>query len=144
MTVFLPVELQRTIIAQMEAAFPHEGGGFLIGEANGQTIQVREIVAVENVFPAEERHHRYAMTPLDWSAMEDRADALGLSLVGYYHSHPDSPAVPSEFDRIHALPNFAYLITSVMSGRAAEQRVWLLKTDRSAFDEAVLHVGSPA
>ena len=70
--------------------------------------------------------------------MEDEADARGLTLVGYYHSHPNHVAIPSEFDREHALPNFVYIITSVMQGKAAEMRVWRLRTDRTAFDEGQL------
>ncbi|XWX04525.1 M67 family metallopeptidase [Aggregatilineales bacterium SYSU G02658] len=140
MAVFMPAGLQQTILTQMEATFPNEGGGFLIGEQREADVYVYEVIAVDNVFPTEEQYHRYAMTPQNWSEMEDRADALGFSLIGYYHSHPNSPAIPSEFDRVHALPNFTYLITSVIDGRAAEQRVWFLKADRSAFDEATLHI----
>jgi len=80
------------------------------------------------------------MTPQDWMRLEDEADEKGLTLVGYYHSHPNAPAIPSEYDRDHALPNFVYVITSVRDGKHAEMRVWRLKQDRSAFDEAELLV----
>jgi proteasome lid subunit RPN8/RPN11 len=82
------------------------------------------------------------MTPLDWARLEDEADAKGLTLVGYYHSHPDHPAIPSEFDRAHALPNFRYLITSVRGGQAAEIRAWQLAEDRGAFTELALAIPS--
>jgi proteasome lid subunit RPN8/RPN11 len=80
------------------------------------------------------------MTPKDWARLEDEADAKGLTLVGYYHSHPDHPAIPSEFDRSWALPNFKYLITSVQQGRADHARVWQLTADGSQFDELTLKV----
>jgi proteasome lid subunit RPN8/RPN11 len=80
------------------------------------------------------------MTPQDWMRLEDEADAKGLTLVGYYHSHPDSPAIPSIYDRDHALPNFVYIITSVVQGKAVEMHVWRLRPDRSQFDEAILRV----
>ncbi len=73
---------------------------------------------VANQFESEEQYHRYAMTPLDWAKLEDEADARGLTLVGYYHSHPDHPAIPSVFDRDHALPNFSYIITSVAASQS--------------------------
>jgi proteasome lid subunit RPN8/RPN11 len=63
-----------------------------------------------------------------------------LELVGYYHSHPDSPAIPSIYDRDHALPNFVYIISSVMDGKAVDMKVWQLRTDRSQFDEQTLTV----
>jgi proteasome lid subunit RPN8/RPN11 len=80
------------------------------------------------------------MTPADWMRLEDEADASGLTLVGYYHSHPDHPAIPSEYDRTHALPNFRYLITSVQQGNAAELRAWQLSEDRSRFEELTLRI----
>jgi proteasome lid subunit RPN8/RPN11 len=124
----------------MEATFPNEGGGFLLGEINGDVTRIIEITQVENIFETEEQYHRYAMTPQDWARLEDEADERGLELVGYYHSHPDSPAIPSIYDRDHALPNFVYIISSVMDGKAVDMKVWQLRTDRSQFDEQTLTV----
>jgi proteasome lid subunit RPN8/RPN11 len=140
MPIELTRDLQQRIFAEMEGTFPNEGGGFLLGHRKGDTTQIVDVIQVENTFESEEQYHRYAMTPQNWARMEDEADARGLTLVGYYHSHPDSPAIPSEYDRVHALPNFVYIITSVMAGKHAEQRVWLLRDSREAFDEAELIV----
>ena len=142
MTVRLPREMQKRIFNQMENTYPNEGGGFLLGEIRNDETVIRNIVQVENVFEKEEQHHRYAMTPQDWMRLEDAADEQGLLLVGYYHSHPDSAAVPSEYDRVHALPNFVYLITSVIEAKAVGMRAWKLKADRSAFVRETLRVRS--
>jgi len=140
MTVTLSKELQKHIFEQMEGTFPNEGGGFLLGEIADEKTIIKDITQVDNVFEEEEQYHRYAMTPQDWMRLEDEADEKGLTLVGYYHSHPNAPAIPSEYDRDHALPNFVYIITSVQDGEAVDMRVWKLKTDRSAFDEQTLDV----
>jgi proteasome lid subunit RPN8/RPN11 len=140
MQIILTSELQARIKAQMEGTYPNEGGGFLLGTPNGDSVQISEIIQIDNVFEAEEQFHRYAMTPQDWMRLEDEADARGLSLVGYYHSHPNARAIPSVYDRDHALPNFVYIITQVNEGKAAEQRVWRLQNDRSQFDEQELVV----
>ena len=140
MTVTLPKTLQETIFAQMEASYPNEGGGFLLGIHQDETIEIADVIEIENVFETEEQYHRYAMTPQNWMQMEDEADARGLTLVGYYHSHPDYPAIPSDYDREHALPNFVYIITSVRDGKAAEQKAWQLGTDREAFTPLTLQV----
>jgi proteasome lid subunit RPN8/RPN11 len=137
-TVAIAPALRARIFEQLQQSYPNEGGGFLLGEQSGATVVIRDIRSVENVFESEEQYHRYAMTPGDWMKLEDEADARGLTLVGYYHSHPDSPAIPSEYDRVHALPNFRYLITSVQQGKAAELRAWQLSDDRSRFDELAL------
>ncbi len=140
MNVILSAALQQQIFAEMEAAYPNEGGGFLLGSASADSIEVVDTVHVANQFESEEQYHRYAMTPLDWAKLEDEADARGLTLVGYYHSHPDHPAIPSVFDRDHALPNFTYIITSVQQAKAVDMRVWRLRSDREQFDAATLIV----
>ena len=140
MNVKLGASLQREIFDQMESAYPNEAGGFLLGRMRAGDIAIQEIMQVENTFAEAEQTHRYAMTPQDWMRLEDEADERGLSLVGYYHSHPDSPAIPSEYDREHALPNFVYIITAVMMARATDMQVWRLRPDRSAFDAGRLLV----
>jgi proteasome lid subunit RPN8/RPN11 len=140
MQIQLPHNLQQQIFVQMEANYPHEGGGFLLGSINDAQMQIQDILPVDNVFEESERHHRYAMTPQDWMQMEDEADRRGFSIVGYYHSHPDSPAIPSEYDREYALPNFVYVITSVQAGKAVTMLVWRLRDDRSQFDAQTLQI----
>ena len=140
MLVYITRPLQQQIFSHLEATWPNEGGGFLLGEAGAQELRISESIAIENVFELAEQHHRYAMTPRDWMRLEDEADARGLTLLGYYHSHPDSPAIPSEYDRVHALPNFVYLITRVQDGAAREMRAWQLQPDRSAFAAMTLEV----
>ena len=137
--------LQQRIFAQLQGNYPNEGGGFLLGtrdEAKGQ-ITLIDARPVTNTFASEEQFHRYAMTPVDWARMEDEADAAGLTLVGYFHSHPDSPAIASEYDRVYALPRFCYLITSVRNAQAGECRAWQLSDDRARFDELALSVTVP-
>lgn len=135
MAIKISQVLQQQIFEQMEGTFPNEGGGFLFGSIQGEDTVIEDAIQIENVFETEEQYHRYAMTPQNWANMEDTADERGLLLVGYYHSHPNHPAIPSEFDRIHALPNFFYIITSVMDGKSAEQLAWLLSEDRSKFNK---------
>lgn len=134
MAVQLKQALQQTIFQQMESTYPNEGGGFLLGKVSGADVVIEDVIQIENVFETEEQYHRYAMTPQNWAKMEDEADERGLTLVGYYHSHPDSPAIPSEYDRVHALPNFVYIITQVQDQQAVDMRVWQLQNSREAFD----------
>jgi proteasome lid subunit RPN8/RPN11 len=138
MDVVLTAALQQKIFRHLEAAYPNEGGGFLLGAAAADRVAIADIVPVENVFEAEEQYHRYAMTPLDWAKLEDEADARGLTLVGYFHSHPDSAAIPSIYDRDHALPNFTYIITQVNDAKAVDMRVWRLRDSRDQFDANTL------
>lgn len=140
MAVELSNALQQQIFQQMENTFPNEGGGFLLGTLESENTRIVDVIHVENVFESEEQYHRYAMTPQNWAKIEDEADKRGLTLVGYYHSHPDSPAIPSEYDRVHALPNFIYIISSVVAGKAVEMLGWELSQDRSKFHALDLKV----
>lgn len=138
MAVILNKVSKDRIIASLEATYPNEGGGFLVGTRQGKDVLIQEALPIENVFEEAEQFHRYAMTPQNWANMEDKADEMGLTLVGYYHSHPDSPAIPSEYDRVHALPNFIYIITSVVQAQAVTMFAYELTDDRAAFLELPL------
>jgi proteasome lid subunit RPN8/RPN11 len=70
----------------------------------------------------------------DWMDAEDHAIACDLALVGYFHSHPDSPAVPSAYDVDHALPNFIYIIGSVIAGSLTQLTAHILSDDKTALD----------
>jgi proteasome lid subunit RPN8/RPN11 len=117
-----------------EETFPHECCGALIGRGEVVTAAV----ALPNT-TEEGPRRRFLVRPSDYMAAERAASANGGELLGFYHSHPDHPARPSQFDLDHAWPNFAYVIVSVMSGRAADMTVWYLKEDRSSFDEGTLN-----
>lgn len=133
MTLTISPALHQQARTHLEGTFPNEGGGFLIGTQQGQERTVTEIRIVENVFETEEQYHRYLMEQGAFQQAEDYADEKGLTLLGYFHSHPDHPAIPSEYDRVHALPNFLYLILSIRNAQWAESLAWELAPDRSKF-----------
>ena len=114
--------------------YPHECCGALYG-SNGA---VTDILALPNV-TEEGPRRRFRISDKDYLKTERRASELGAELLGFYHSHPDHPARPSQFDLDHAWPTFAYVIVSVASGRAGDITVWWLKDDRSIFEEGELH-----
>jgi proteasome lid subunit RPN8/RPN11 len=117
-----------------EETFPHECCGALVGRGTA----VEAVVPLPNT-TEEGPRRRFLVRPADYRDVERRATELGAELLGFYHSHPDHPARPSQYDVDHAWPTFAYIIVSVMSGVAAEMTVWYLKDDRSSFEEGSLH-----
>jgi proteasome lid subunit RPN8/RPN11 len=119
----------------VERTYPYEGGGLLIGRTDEQGRKVMlEIKPFENQRAVEDQHNRILITDQMYREGEAYADGKGLLLVGFFHSHPDHPARPSEFDREHALPWWSYVIVSVQQGRSAEVLSWQLREDRSGFD----------
>lgn len=134
----VPKHLLAKMNAHVEKAYPEEGAGFLIGEQG----EVKEILALSNSREDGARHNRFLFTPEDYLQAEQHAESLALDLVGVFHSHPDSPNVPSEYDREWAQPFFSYVITRVDHGKAVNSRSWRLKEDRSTFEEEQIHTGS--
>ena len=130
----LSEEILAKIHAHGEQAYPEEGAGFMLG-AEGEERSVTVIFPLSNAREDEARKTRYLFAPTDYMNAEMEAERLGLSLIGVFHSHPDHPNRPSEFDREWAQPFFSYVITSVRSGKALESRSWRLVEDRSEFQE---------
>jgi proteasome lid subunit RPN8/RPN11 len=128
-----------------ERTYPEECCGFLLGQVQdgGGATRVERVVPGANERP-DSRHNRFVMSPETVLAAHKEARAAGLSVVGYYHSHPDHPAEPSEFDREHAWPGLSYLIVSVRGGEADRVRSWRLRDDRERFEEEALAGAPPA
>jgi proteasome lid subunit RPN8/RPN11 len=124
------------INSHVEEAYPEEGAGFLIGDDG----EVKEILALPNAREDEARHNRFLITPEDYLKAELKADSLGLSLIGVFHSHPDCTNVPSEYDREWAQPFFSYIITRVDEGKVVSHRSWRLVEDRSKYDEEEIKI----
>ena len=116
--------------------YPHECCGALVGAADA----VSGTVALPNT-TEEGPRRRFLVRPSDYRDAERRATEIGGELLGFYHSHPDHPARPSQYDLDHAWPTFAYIIVSVMNGAAGDMTVWYLKHDRSTFEEGSLEHG---
>jgi proteasome lid subunit RPN8/RPN11 len=129
-------ELLDQIHAHGEGAYPEEGAGFLIGNDG----KVENILPLDNSREDGARHNRFLIAAEDYLKAELAADRLGLSLIGVFHSHPDHPNRPSEYDREWAQPFFSYIITTVNEGKAIESRSWRLLEDRSKFDEEEIRI----
>jgi proteasome lid subunit RPN8/RPN11 len=140
MSLKIPQEILQRIHQHGEQAYPEEGAGLLLGELTGGNHQVREILPLANAREAPARHNRYQLSPQDYLQGEQFADSLGYAVLGVFHSHPDHPNRPSEFDRQWAWPNFSYLITSVSQGKASGSRSWRLREDRASFNEELIAV----
>jgi proteasome lid subunit RPN8/RPN11 len=110
--------------------YPNECCGALI--VSGGTIV--EAFPLPNT-TSEGPRRRFLIGPNDYRLAEARATARGGTLAGFYHSHPDHPARPSETDLAQAWPNLTYIIVAVRDGQPEDLRFWRLREDRSGFEE---------
>jgi proteasome lid subunit RPN8/RPN11 len=117
-----------------EADYPHECCGLLIGRIDAQCAKTVVLTApISNAREEEAKRNRFLIKPEELLAGERLARQKQLDIVGFYHSHPDHPAIASQFDLDHAWPMYSYVIVSVNQGRACNVLSWELKDDRSCF-----------
>lgn len=137
------IGLNEKLINEIErhgvSTYPNECGGMLIGHLAADCSRtVVETFPLENS-SLENQSNRVLILPRDVMRAERYAREKKLHVVGYYHSHPDHPAVPSQYDLDHALPVWSYVIVSVMAGKAVDLRSWIMENDRSTFNEEEIH-----
>ena len=139
----MKIELSSSLAAAIRdhgsATYPQECCGFLVGTAEGHLKKVAKLRKVENA-RGDSRNNRYLISPADFVAAEREAQSSGLDILGVYHSHPDHPAKPSEFDRENAFPWYSYIIVGVSNGHPADMTSWQLTEDRSAFEAESLEI----
>jgi proteasome lid subunit RPN8/RPN11 len=140
MDVLLPALAESGIRRHGEADYPEECCGFLIGRAETSAAAVREIL---RIVPASntvevERRRRFVIRPEELRALESELEPRGELVIGFYHSHPDHPARPSQFDEEHAWPWYTYLVLGVQEGRAGALGAFELDESSRAFREVQL------
>ncbi len=140
--IAVPASVLEAIRDHGRETYPEECCGALLGRTRGSDAVVTQAERIPNASP-EMRERRFSIEPRDYLRLERRAEELGLSLLGFYHSHPDHPAAPSAYDREHALPFLHYLVVAVDQGRPGEGTSWILSEDRGTFEREELRVGSP-
>jgi proteasome lid subunit RPN8/RPN11 len=140
--IYLTEEHIKQIEKHGEQTYPFECGGMLVGHFAADGVKtVIELLPMENAVDESEKHNRVLILPKDVLRAERQAREKKLDVVGYYHSHPDHPAVPSQFDLDHALPVWTYIIISVEKGQVADVRAWEMENDRSKFNEEKIGKG---
>lgn len=132
--LWISKELAEQIRSHGAITYPHECCGALIGRDSSEA-EARQVL---QLFPLVNRRddsprNRFSVSAEDVRDAEKASLERGLEVVGWYHSHPDHPARPSEFDREHAWPWYSYIIVSVQQGEPAEMTSWRLTDDRQAY-----------
>ena len=137
MSVIILDEAKQVIYEHARRIYPHECCGFLYG----LDIPTRSICLVKPVdnYQKEEKKTRYQISSLDYMKAEHFAIQSNLTLLGIYHSHPNHPAIPSDFDTQLALPFFSYLIVAVVNKEVKEMRSWRLNEERKFVEDILIN-----
>jgi proteasome lid subunit RPN8/RPN11 len=127
--------------AHARQTYPEECCGILLGTIEGDRKSVHDALAIGNS-SEQLRTRRFIITPDDYRNAEALASRKGLDVLGFYHSHPDHPAHPSQFDLEHAFPWWSYVIIGVEDGNPSAMSSWLLLEDRSRFEEEMFEISN--
>jgi proteasome lid subunit RPN8/RPN11 len=147
--LWLRADCAEKIRADGVKTYPHECCGALLGRDLSPPTEANRSREIMEVFPLvnlreDSPQNRFSISPRDVIEAEKTARAHGLEVVGWYHSHPDHSARPSEYDREHAWPWYSYIILSVANGEAREMKSWRLQEDRTRYVEEEVHEGKEA
>ena len=142
MKIQIPSNLLDQIQAHGENAYPAEGAGLMLGHEDDGTRTVNSLLFLENSREESSQHNRYLITAEDMLQGEKEAARQDTSILGIFHSHPDHPSLPSEYDREYAIPWYSYLITSINGAKAAGSRCWRLDDNRESFSEEIIQVST--
>jgi proteasome lid subunit RPN8/RPN11 len=144
-SLWISTHLAEKIRAHGAETYPHECCGALLGRDStvvAGTNPEKEVLNPEReilgLFPLVNRRddsprNRFSVTAEDVRSAEKAAREQGIEVVGWYHSHPDHPARPSQYDRDHAWPWYSYIIVSVQGGAPQDMTSWRLNDDREEF-----------
>jgi proteasome lid subunit RPN8/RPN11 len=135
-------DLSDEINKYSETEYPNECCGLLLGMvAVDKSKSVEELLPISNAREEKDKHNRFLITPDELMHAEMYARKKKIDIVGFYHSHPDHPSAPSEFDLEHAWPFYSYIIASVAKGKAENMTSWELENDRSKFNPEIIIKG---
>ncbi|MFM7370056.1 MAG: Mov34/MPN/PAD-1 family protein [Sphaerospermopsis kisseleviana] len=131
-----------------EKTYPDECCGLILGYLSNGVKTVVEVIPTENVWNRERGNfsenqeeystrRRYAIAPFFMLQIQKEARNRNLNIIGIFHSHPDYPAIPSEWDRIYAWPEYSYIIVSVNQGKAGELNSFCLDENHQFQAETI-------
>ncbi len=154
MIILLTSDHVQSILCHAEQTYPQECCGLLLGIH--QSVDGAETNVVQDVYPTPNvwedslskveqsddsiatAHRRYRIAPTAMLQAQQQARAKALDVIGIYHSHPNAPAIPSEWDRAWAWPQYSYVIVSLKDGVAKDLKSWSLNADQDFLAEKVI------
>ena len=120
--------------------YPYECCGLLLGRFQTESKVVQETYPISNAREESAKRNRFLIEPEELMRGERYARSKELEVIGFYHSHPDSPARPSQYDLEHAWPMYSYIIVSTNEGDSGDLFSWEQEPDRSKFNPEEIRV----
>ena len=145
--IVISAEQRKIICNHAESVYPEECCGILLGKIVGMSKTVVEVIPTINAWNRAEsdevdrnKNSRYSIDPQDIFTAQKQARDLQLDIIGFFHSHPDYPAIPSTCDRSQAWEVYSYPIVSVINGKVSEIKSWVLDGDGIFQEEMQIRI----
>lgn len=134
MSFRLPSPLTARMFRHGAEGYPGEACGFLVGHWEGEDAVLDDCIAAENTRRVE-RTDYFEIEPRQYQQVEKSLRGSGKQILGFYHSHPDHPDVPSFTDLSFAQgwPGFLWTIVQVVEGVAVSLQTYTLSDDGERF-----------
>jgi len=140
----------KQIIAHAQKIYPEECCGIILGTKIGNHKKVTKIWETENSWPSENtevldtsldtKRSRFSIPAEMLLKAQKTAREEEIVVIGFYHSHPDTAAIPSETDRILAHQIYSYVIVSLSKGIGQDLRSWVLNLDNQFDSEPIVNI----
>ena len=142
-TLLLSVAIASQIEQEGIGAYPNECCGILIGRDGADERIVEKLIPMKNVFDAAEQYHRFSIDSMALVRADEEASKNGQVVLGFYHSHPDHPARPSEYDRTHVPPweFYSHLIVAIHQRKPVDMTCWRMNEQTEQFQEQAIRRG---
>jgi proteasome lid subunit RPN8/RPN11 len=135
------IEIDKTawemMVAHAESTFPNECCGAMIGRLDGDHKKVCGAQALENAY-AGAQGARYELRPEDLLEADRKARAVGMDLIGIYHSHPDCDAYFSKTDLENSCPWYSFVVLSVKGGKFDHANSFLPNAEQTQAEKEEL------
>lgn len=130
----LPSHIVAEMFKHSAEGFPGESCGFLLGRWDAETAVLDAAVRAGNT-KAEQRTDYFEIDPRQYNQVEKDLRGTGRQILGFYHSHPNHPDVPSFTDLNFAQgwPGFLWTIIQVVEGVAVSLQTYTLSDDGERF-----------
>ncbi|MDR2791046.1 MAG: M67 family metallopeptidase [Campylobacteraceae bacterium] len=139
--IILNDDLTNQINAHAEKEYPNECCGIILGKLKNSVKEAHELLNISNARDEANRHNRFLITDEEFAKAALYAAKKDYEVLGIYHSHPDHPSAPSQYDLEYAWPFYSYVIISVEKGAAKLLTSWELQNDRTKFNQETITKG---
>ena len=124
------------IVDHAVSELPNEACGLIAGKLEGNDKLIEKVYLLTNI---DKSNEHFSLDPKEQLAAIKDMRAAGLSPLGNWHSHPESPSRPSDEDKRLAYDKTAsYMILSLMERENPVLNSFHIEGDEATKEELII------